>query len=285
MKCYILLSTIVLLVLATQPSEAHQSGCHRWHSCPSDRGTYICGDTGHCSRCPDNQYCQNGSSIITATSVPSQIPTTTAISTPTPLIECRGTFQGTVERIIDGDTLVIVGCSDHIRLSLVDTPKSYESGYREAKSFVERLCDVGSTVTIDQDDRQPYDKYGRIIAVIYCQNKNLNAELLYSDLGVIDTRFCSKSEFRNLDWAKDYGCDIKQTSSTTSTPIPTPIATSTIIPTTTPTLTPTTIPATVVTSTISSELSKTGQVTKNTPSPKGFLESFAAFIVSLFAFF
>src|SRR5262245_38395198 len=38
----------------------HRSGCHRWHSCPSDTGSYICGDTGHCSGCPDNQYCQAG---------------------------------------------------------------------------------------------------------------------------------------------------------------------------------------------------------------------------------
>ncbi len=41
-------------------AEAHRSGCHRWHSCPSDRGTYICGDLGYCSGCPDNQYCQGG---------------------------------------------------------------------------------------------------------------------------------------------------------------------------------------------------------------------------------
>jgi hypothetical protein len=40
--------------------EAHQSGCHRWHSCPSDTGSYVCGDLGYCSQCPDNQYCQGG---------------------------------------------------------------------------------------------------------------------------------------------------------------------------------------------------------------------------------
>jgi hypothetical protein len=27
--------------------EAHQSGCHRWHSCPSDTGSYTCGDAGY----------------------------------------------------------------------------------------------------------------------------------------------------------------------------------------------------------------------------------------------
>ena len=45
-------------------SEAHRSGCHRWHSCPSDSGSYICGDTGHCSRCPNNQFCENGKPVV-----------------------------------------------------------------------------------------------------------------------------------------------------------------------------------------------------------------------------
>lgn len=39
---------------------AHSSGCHRWHSCPSDSGSYTCGDTGRCSYCPDNNYCKGG---------------------------------------------------------------------------------------------------------------------------------------------------------------------------------------------------------------------------------
>lgn len=41
---------------------AHQSGCHRWHSCPSDpksKKPYICGDTGYCSQCPNNKFCKN----------------------------------------------------------------------------------------------------------------------------------------------------------------------------------------------------------------------------------
>lgn len=49
----------VLLALATS-ADAHRSGCHRWHSCPSDTGSYVCGDLGHCSGCPDNQYCGGG---------------------------------------------------------------------------------------------------------------------------------------------------------------------------------------------------------------------------------
>src|SRR5438876_3624849 len=49
------------MLAASAPfAQAHRSGCHRWHSCPSDTGSYVCGDTGHCSACPDNQYCLTG---------------------------------------------------------------------------------------------------------------------------------------------------------------------------------------------------------------------------------
>jgi hypothetical protein len=54
------LAVAFLLVSAIPASEAHRSGCHRWHSCPSDHGTYVCGDLGHCSSCPDNEYCLVG---------------------------------------------------------------------------------------------------------------------------------------------------------------------------------------------------------------------------------
>lgn len=40
------------MVLFAGPASAHRDGCHRWHSCPSDSGSYTCGDTGHYSGCP-----------------------------------------------------------------------------------------------------------------------------------------------------------------------------------------------------------------------------------------
>jgi len=43
----IFLLFIFLSSLETQKLEAHRSGCHRWHSCPSDSGSYTCGDAGH----------------------------------------------------------------------------------------------------------------------------------------------------------------------------------------------------------------------------------------------
>ena len=51
---------VILAIVSIGTAFAHRSGCHRWHSCPSDRGTYVCGDLGHCSQCPDNDYCALG---------------------------------------------------------------------------------------------------------------------------------------------------------------------------------------------------------------------------------
>lgn len=50
-KIHVLVATAVLYLLAA-PAQAHRSGCHRWHSCPSDHGTYVCGDLGYTSGCP-----------------------------------------------------------------------------------------------------------------------------------------------------------------------------------------------------------------------------------------
>jgi hypothetical protein len=39
--------------MPSQVAEAHRSGCHRWHSCPSDTGSYVCGDLGYDDYCPN----------------------------------------------------------------------------------------------------------------------------------------------------------------------------------------------------------------------------------------
>jgi len=59
MKFLLILSLFVLFFFIPQTSYEHQDGCHRWHSCPSDSGSYTCGDTGKCSECTNNQYCQD----------------------------------------------------------------------------------------------------------------------------------------------------------------------------------------------------------------------------------
>ncbi len=46
-KTIITLLSFSLLAVVPLSASAHQSGCHRWHSCPSDSGSYVCGDLGY----------------------------------------------------------------------------------------------------------------------------------------------------------------------------------------------------------------------------------------------
>jgi hypothetical protein len=51
----VLIFLVGLISIADLSNEgfAHRDGCHRWHSCPSDSGSYVCGDLGVDTYCPD----------------------------------------------------------------------------------------------------------------------------------------------------------------------------------------------------------------------------------------
>ena len=130
-------------------------------------------------------------------------------SVKTKSIKCKGEvpcIRGIITRIIDGDTIVVNNIK--IRLSLTSTPELNKKGGIEAKEFTTNLCRVGSSVTIDQDDKQPYDKHKRVLGMVYCSGKILNSELLYADHAWISKKFCKKSEFATEDWALKYGCKV-----------------------------------------------------------------------------
>jgi endonuclease YncB( thermonuclease family) len=112
--------------------------------------------------------------------------------------------KDTITKIIDGDTIDTE--QYRIRLALVDTPEKYESGFSAATSFTSNLCPIGSTISIDQDDGQKIDKYGRIVAKVTCSNTNLNEALLENMHANIMIQYCSISEFSSESWTKRFGC-------------------------------------------------------------------------------
>ena len=190
----LLILTLSIGVIPLTPSYAHQSGCHRWHSCPSDSGSYVCGDLGYDTYCPKSTKSESKEKVQTKTQ-----------STKTS--KCTGTalcITDKVTRIIDGDTISIKKYV--IRLSLVNSPEKDQAGFAEAKSFTSTLCPVGSTITVDQDDKQPYDKYKRLVGKVFCGDKVLNSELLYNYHATILKKYCSTSEFSSEVWAKKFGC-------------------------------------------------------------------------------
>lgn len=83
---YVVGSALVLVLVGgalAADALAHPDGCHRWHSCPSDDGGYVCGDLGHCSECPDNRYCLLGRSRSAAAAPPTRTPRPTQTPAPT----------------------------------------------------------------------------------------------------------------------------------------------------------------------------------------------------------
>ena len=117
---------------------------------------------------------------------------------------CRGTaacFSDTVQYIVDGDTLDVG--TTRIRLTLVNSPEVGQPGYQEAKDFTAQTCPIGTTALVDEDDGQTGGSYGRMIALVYCSNTNLNAALLQSGNAVLVTDFCAVSEFASEPWT---GC-------------------------------------------------------------------------------
>ncbi|HZL24196.1 MAG TPA: hypothetical protein VFC05_12790, partial [Nitrososphaeraceae archaeon] len=53
-------------------------------------------------------------------------------------------------------------------------------------------------------DGQRRGSFGREIGVVYCDGKNLNEQLMENNLGIIDRRFCEKSEFSDDKWVKPF---------------------------------------------------------------------------------
>lgn len=70
----IMLLMVVLVGGWLLPGAGHQDPCHRLHSCPSDHGTYVCGDTGRCDQCPDNLYCLAGKPRVASSVNPAPVP-------------------------------------------------------------------------------------------------------------------------------------------------------------------------------------------------------------------
>jgi hypothetical protein len=110
---------LVVLVLPVVP-QAHQSGCHRWHSCPSDRGIYVCGDLGYCAQCPDNAY-GTGGQPRQVTQTPAPVPPREQVAPQqpsAPVVPVRETFTGKVVGLSDGDTLSVLREGKAVKLRI-----------------------------------------------------------------------------------------------------------------------------------------------------------------------
>jgi micrococcal nuclease len=79
---------------------------------------------------------------------------------------------GVVERVIDGDTVIINGTS--VRLLGMNSPEKGEDYFIESKNFLENET-LGEVVSIHFEG-QKFDKYNRKLAYLYLDGKNINLE-------------------------------------------------------------------------------------------------------------
>lgn len=193
-----LICLISILFIISTPAYSHRSGCHRWHSCPSDRGTYICGDLGYCSGCPDNEYCENGKPKSAASKQKPQQP-------PSATKQPENKTYHLCLRVIDGDTIVIEG-NEKVRLIGVDTPetvhpkKPVQYFGKEASAFTKKMVE-GKQVRLEYD-WQRKDKYGRTLAYVYLEDGTfLNLEIIKQGYGFAYIKYPFKflEEFRQAE--------------------------------------------------------------------------------------
>ena len=197
------LALVLLLFLPAFPMESngHRSGCHAAHSCPSDTGSYECGDTGNYSQCPgnDSEDDEEKSEIKKSNTTPKSNSEKSDLTLPSETFSEGIEISGPITYVVDGDTLDINDI--RIRLSLVNTPEVGEAGFVPAKEFVESLC-LDKNGQVDIDDGQRQGSFGREIGVVYCDGINLNSELMKKGYALISAEFCEVSEFSAEPWAK-----------------------------------------------------------------------------------
>ena len=109
-----------------------------------------------------------------------------------------GAVPAAVERVVDGDTVVVVapdGARERLRLIGVDTPETVKPDAPvdcfgpEASAFTTDALPVGSTVWLEDDASQgDADRYDRLLRYVWTEGGGLlNQQLVASGLGTEDT--------------------------------------------------------------------------------------------------
>lgn len=110
-----------------------------------------------------------------------------------------------VERVIDGDTVVIENKTS-VRLLGINCPEKGEMYSEEAKKFLEELV-LNKTIKL-KFGKEKYDKYHRVLAYISVDGKNVNLELV--EEGFANFYFPSGKDIHYEDFKKAWEDCIKE---------------------------------------------------------------------------
>lgn len=126
---------------------------------------------------------------------------------------CKAEAKGICTQVTDGDTITVEGVGK-VRLVGVNTPEKGVAGCEASTYFVKKLC-LNKEVSLDIDNSKHQDKYGRTLAVVIVDGKNLNEMLLKENLAEI--MYIPPSEFYPYNWAGDNTHVSSGTSTSTDT--------------------------------------------------------------------
>ena len=112
---------------------------------------------------------------------------------------CHVEKTGVCEQVVDGDTIYLKS-GEKVRFVGVNTPERGVEGYIASKNFIQKFC-LNKKIGLDVDDAKHTDRYGRTLAVVIVDGKNLNEMLLKE--GLAEVMYIPPSEFYPLNWAND----------------------------------------------------------------------------------
>ena len=94
-----------------------------------------------------------------------------------------------LDRVVDGDTVWVASVYGfkkdqrfRVRLADIDSHERGQQGYEEAKQELNRILQSASCIVLDVDS-PPYDRYGRVVAIVYVLDSpnillNVNSRLV-----------------------------------------------------------------------------------------------------------
>ena len=108
------------------------------------------------------------------------------------------TFQAKVVGIKDGDTFKVLYNNSEItiRLNHIDCPEKNQPYGKNAKWKASDLC-FGKMVKIVSNGKK--DRYKRLIAEVYCNNININKELIKNGLAWHFKKYSSDNDYAKLE--------------------------------------------------------------------------------------
>ena len=126
--------------------------------------------------------------------------------------DCKAEASGICTKVSDGDTIEVEGVGK-VRFVGVNTPEKGVEGADTSAYLVKKLC-LNREVSLDIDDAKHTDKYGRTLAVVIVDGKNLNEILLKE--GLAEIMYMPPSEFYPYNWAGENTTSYSHSSTTSS---------------------------------------------------------------------